>query len=297
MKPFVKWAGGKTRLLSELERSLPIDFDEWEDVAYVEPFVGGGAFLFHMLKKHRNLNTVIINDINKTLVNAYRIIKQDPTELISEIKSLDLIYNSKKDIEEKRKFYYLVRDLYNTVYNNIDEMPIQRLACFFFLNQTCFNGLYRENKKGFFNVPYGNYINPNICNEERLWEAHKVLANVTILEGDFNQVGMNLRNQHVFFYLDPPYKPISETSTMFTSYDRSGFNDEKLLELKAMCDQIHANGWKFMMSNSDSKTEDGQSYFENLYRGYLIKRINVTRLINTYNASQRRLMEVLITNY
>lgn len=292
MKPFVKWAGGKKRLLKEIEQRLPVDFDEWENVAYVEPFVGGGAVFCHMLQKHSNISKVIINDINDVLIGAYRFIKDNPQPLISGLKELEEEYNS-LDIHDRENKYYELRD----AFNNNKRINLYKIILFLFLNQTCFNGLYRENSKGDFNVPHGRYKTHPLYNEANLWEFHDALQNVDILQGSFENVGRDLKNDHVFFYLDPPYRPILEKGNMFTMYDRTGFNDTHQELLKQMCDYINQSGWHFMLSNSDSQTKEGESYFEKLYNEYIINRVEVTRCINTYNASQRKPTEVLITNY
>ena len=292
MKPFVKWAGGKTRLLKDIEQRLPADFDEWENVAYVEPFVGGGAVLCHMLEHHNNITRVIINDINDVLIEAYRFIQDNPGPIISGLKEMESIYNA-LSYEEQKQMYYTSRK----AFNDMDIIDGQKIILFLFLNQTCFNGLYRENIKGEFNVPHSRFRIHPILNESNLWEIHDALQTVDILQGSFETVGRRLQREHVFFYLDPPYRPMVEKGNMFTMYDRTGFNDSHQERLKEMCDYINGRGWHFMLSNSDSLNADGQSYFDNLYNGYTINRIEVTRFINTYNAKQRRPKEVLITNY
>lgn len=293
MKPFVKWAGGKRKLLKEIEQRLPKELHEWDNFTYIEPFVGGGAVLFHMLNNHSNIDRVIINDINETLMEAYQIIRDDPSELITTLKYIENEYLSLSSIIEKSKYYYKQRDLYNS--DNCSKL--EKVSLFLFLNRTCFNGLYRENNDGKFNVPHGKYSSLIICLEQDLWDAHKALQNVEIHTGNFNKLDLDINCKHAFFYLDPPYKPASATSSMFTAYDRSGFNDSNLMELKNMCDQIHANNWKFMMSNSDSITTDGKPYFDIEFGEYNVNRIIVTRQINQYNSSNNKPSEVIITNY
>lgn len=292
MKPFVKWAGGKTRLLKEIEQRLPADFDKWNDVAYIEPFVGGGAVLCHMIQRHANITRIIINDINEVLVGAYKSIKENPQPIISELKELEAEYNALDIFNQEIRYYELRR-----LFNECKDIDRQKISLFLFLNQTCFNGLYRENSKGEFNVPHGRYKTHPICNEKNILEFHKALQKVEIMRGSFETVGRDLHHEKVFFYLDPPYRPMIEKGNMFTMYDRTGFNDTHQILLKQMCDYIHEKGWYFMLSNSDSKTKDGESFFETLYDNYFISRIEVTRFINTYNASQRRPTEILITNY
>lgn len=160
-KPFVKWAGGKANLLDRLEANLPLDFDNYENLTYVEPFVGGGAMLFHMLQNHRNIANIIINDINQNLISCYRTIQEDPGPLIQELEQLQAQYYAIQNHDERGEFYYHMRDLFN---EDGQEYDAHRAAQFLFLNRTCFNGLYRENHSGQFNVPCGFYVRPQICN-------------------------------------------------------------------------------------------------------------------------------------
>ena len=189
--------------------------------------------------------------------------------------------------------YYTIRKEFNKTH----RINLQKIILFLFLNQTCFNGLYRENSKGEFNVPHGRYKVHPLVNETNLWEIHDALKMVDILQGSFEFVGRQLEREHVFFYLDPPYRPMVEKGNMFTMYDRTGFNDSHQERLKEMCDYINERGWHFMLSNSDSQKSDGQSYFDILYNEYNVNRIEVTRVINTYNTTQKRHKEVIITNY
>lgn len=293
MKAFVKWAGGKTRLLKQIEQRLPADFAEWENATYVEPFVGGGSVLFHMLKNHRNISRAIINDINPVLIRSYQRIKEDPTPIIQTLDKLRQDYNKILNEEIREKFYYRIRETFNSMIFEDD----QKVAFFIFLNHTCFNGLYRENRKGEFNVPHGKYKNPIIFNEKNIMELHHALQKVEIFCGDFSEIFTILETEPTFVYLDPPYRPISKEITMFTQYDKSGFNDFDQKRLKEICDIFSNKGCRIMLSNSDSYDEEG-SFFENLYNnGYHIDRIKVTRMINPYNSSNRKPSEIIITNY
>lgn len=292
MKPFVKWAGGKTKLLKHIEQRLPVGFNEWEDVTYVEPFVGGGAVLFHILTTHKNIRHAIINDINKVLMRAYSIIKQTPDLIVDGLRSLADEFNKLSSDSAREDFYYRTRNLYNT-------LPVpddQHILFFLFLNKTCFNGLYRENQAGKFNVPFGRY--QSICfDAKNIYEVHQALQKVDILCGDFDNVFQYLGEGNTFIYIDPPYRPVGKNMNMFTQYDRSGFKDKDQQRLKDLCNVFGQRGCKIMISNSDSYIDDETSYFEQLYDGYLIDRIQVTRTINTYNARELRPKEVIITNY
>ena len=159
-KPFIKWVGGKGQLIEQLEALLPADFDRWENVTYIEPFVGGGAMLFHMLQKHKNIKSAVINDINSDLTTCYKVVRDNPTELVNSLKEIQREYYSLKTEDVRKQFYMLMRDEFNTKLLT----PIRNTTLFFFLNRTCFNGLYRVNKSGLFNVPFGHYLHYTIYN-------------------------------------------------------------------------------------------------------------------------------------
>ena len=230
-KPFVKWAGGKGKLLPTLEANLPLDFNKQQEVTYIEPFVGGGAMLFYMLEKYPNIRRIIINDINLGLINCYRTIKDNHKALISELSQLHNKFYELESIEEKRCLYYSLRDEYNMI--PVDERnTIRTAALFVFFNRTCFNGLYRENNQGNFNVPYGKYVRPNICNEQVVTDAHNVLQHVEILHGNYaNVLEFVDWNEYNFFYLDPPYRPLLKANN-FKQYTMNAFGDQEQEELK-----------------------------------------------------------------
>lgn len=293
MKPFVKWAGGKTRLLKEIEQRLPVDFDEWEDVTYVEPFVGGGSVLIRMLQKHKNIKRAIINDINSVLMHSYIRIKDNPTNIIATLSELKQEYYKLHDDVAREEFYYRIRKTFNQM--RFEEE--HKVAFFIFLNHTCFNGLYRENKNGSFNVPHGRYKKPVIFEEDNLLGLHQLLQSVEINCGDFSEIFTSLRDNPTFIYIDPPYRPVSKNVTMFTQYDKSGFTDLDQKRLKEICDIFSNKGCKIMLSNSDSYDNE-ISFFENLYSDdYNIDRIRVTRMINPYSSKNRETKEIIITNY
>ncbi|MFN5850010.1 MAG: DNA adenine methylase, partial [Chitinophagales bacterium] len=201
-KPFLKWAGGKTQLISEIEKSLPIEITS-KKFTYIEPFVGSGAVLFWMLDNFPKLENAVINDINTDLINAYRIIASKPKELIS---ILQILQNEYHDLEgkdeEKKEYYYIKRELYNTR----KEEKSGQAALFIFLNRTCFNGLYRVNKSNGYNVPMGSYKKPTICDDQNIMAVSNVLQKVEILCGDYVET-LNNASVNSFFYFDPPYKP------------------------------------------------------------------------------------------
>ena len=172
-KPFVKWAGGKGYILTQLEELLPFGFDKMQDVTYIEPFVGGGAMLFHMLTHHKNIRRVIINDINPDLVRCYQLIKENPNELIERLERIEKSYYL-HDAKDRKELYYIYRDRYNQKGLSKNE----RATLFMFLNKTCFNGLYRVNTSGLYNVPFGRYQHPVICNKDLIMEDHRMLNSV-----------------------------------------------------------------------------------------------------------------------
>lgn len=298
MKSFLKWAGGKRRLIKVLDACLPPDFETQQNITYVEPFVGGGAMLFHMLDKYANIKRVIINDINKYLIEVYHAVKTNPNTIIKELKKLNDSYIS-LDSESRAKFYYNIRSEYNKrlIQGNINEIDTRRVSLFLFLNKTCFNGLYRVNRNGEFNVPHGRYVRPKIYDEDAIKKCSKLLKRVEILNGDFEGVLKYIKNdKRIFMYLDPPYRPIASGESMFTSYDSSGFGDEDQKRVKRVCDIIINQKGNIMVSNSDS-ISNGIPFFDKLFDKYNVKRLNATRFINPYNRRDSIAKEVLITNY
>ncbi len=294
-KPFVKWAGGKGNLLQQLEALLPTNFDDLENVTYIEPFVGGGAMLFHMLQHHKCIKRAVINDINADLIRSYYLIANEPQILIDRLNDIEENYFS-VDYPERRDLYYAYRERYNSEGIHPDE----RAALFIFLNHTCFNGLHRVNAAGKFNVPYGRYKKPVICNEELIMADHRFLNSVELVirqPGDYKLIRQNLsRNAPNFVYFDPPYRPINETSS-FKEYSNDPFEDRQQEELKAFCDRLSNQNCLIMLSNSDSKTEDGDSYFEELYQGYQFERIMAPRFINANGDKREKQSEVVIRNF
>jgi DNA adenine methylase len=295
-RPFLKWAGGKSSLLDQLEALLPADFALQRDITYIEPFVGGGAMLFHMLRHYKNISRVVINDINPDLIHCYRLIKDNPLTLIDRLKTIEQnFYHG--DIQDRKELYYAYRDQYNQDKIDSDE----RAALLMFLNHTCFNGLYRVNSSGKFNVPFGHYKHPVICNEDLILADHKLIKSLrffTIIgPGDYKSTKNNLgRNKYNFVYLDPPYRPLLNSNN-FKEYSNSPFGDKQQEELKVFCDKLGERGCRIMQSNSDSMNADGTSYFEELYEGYNFSRISAPRFINAFQEKREKLNEIVILNY
>lgn len=292
-KPFLKWAGGKGQLLSQLAEYLPKEISE-KPISYIEPFVGGGAMLFYILQHYSNIRKAVINDVNEDLILTYRIIKDDVESLIANLNKLEKDYLAIADQEGRSQVYYEVRERYN---QHIGD-SIERASQLLFLNKTCFNGLFRVNRRGLFNVPFGKYTNPTICNAAVLRADSELLQSVQveICQGNYTQT-----LQHVdgltFVYLDPPYRPLDATSS-FTSYAKGDFNDDDQRALAAFCHQLSDAGCFWMESNADCSAKNPEdTFFEELYEDYRIERVYASRFINANPNKRGKLTELLIRNY
>jgi len=283
MEPILKWAGGKRRLLKELKQRLPDRVKKNEKFDYCEPFFGGGALLFEVISKF-NTDKVLINDINSRLVNFYVQTKKKPDALVNEIQSLIVSFNKTRN---KKEFYYDVRSEFNNTSDHIQEASM-----LYFLNKSCFNGIYRENKNGQFNVPFGNKESISVDSDNIFSVSHYFnKANVEIRNSSFDEI--ILTTAPTFYFLDPPYRPISNTSS-FTSYShKSDDNDLLQNKLAAYCKEIDSLGSMFMQTNSLST--DG--YFQNLYSKFCIDQIKVMRGLAANKASRKKVGEIIITNY
>ena len=291
-KPFIKWVGGKSQLIDQLDMQLPADFGNWENATYIEPFVGGGAMLFYMLQRYPNIEHAVINDINPDLVTCYRTVRDNPKQLIESLADIEMAYLALKTEERRKDFFMATRERYNE--KRLD--PIENTTKFFFLNRTCFNGLYRVNKKGLFNVPFGKYSNPTICDPETILKDSELLQRVEILNGDF-EATFEYAQGNSFFYFDPPYRPLSDTSS-FNDYAKESFNDDDQIRLKVYCDRIDKAGFHFMLSNSDCKGKnENDNFFDVLYGAYQIERVWASRSINSNPAKRGKLTEILVHNY
>lgn len=290
-KPFLKWAGGKTQLIKDIEKALP-EYISRNKFTYIEPFVGSGAILFWMLKNFPNLQKAVINDINEDLINTYKTIKSRPKELISILQILQNEFHGLEgQNEEKKEYYYTKRKLYNTR----KQEQSGQAAMFIFLNRTCFNGLYRVNRKNEYNVPMGSYKRPTICDKENILAVSQALQKVEILCGDYEKT-LNHADKNTLFYFDPPYKPLSETSN-FNSYAKDEFNDAEQIRLRDFCHKLDALNHTWILSNSDVKGKDiNDNFFDDLYANYKIKRVNAKRSINANPEKRGLLKELLITN-
>ncbi len=259
-KPFLKWAGGKTQLIESIEKALPKEITK-KKFTYIEPFIGSGAILFWMLGKFSNLEKAVINDINEDLINTYKAIANYPNELIAILNEFQLEYHAiNEDEEAKKEYYYIKRDLYNTRNTSLSTQA----ALFIFLNRTCFNGLYRVNRNNLFNVPSGKYNKPTICDEQNIFTVSAALQKVELLHGDYENT-LNHASANTIFYLDPPYKPLSNTSS-FNSYAKDDFNDAEQIRLRDFCNSLNVLGHKWILSNSDVKGKDiNDNFFDEIY--------------------------------
>ena len=266
--PFLKWAGGKRQLIPQMEEYFPKHYNK-----YIEPFIGGGAVFFHMLPEK-----AILIDINKELINCLKVIKNNVKELI------ELLKNHKNE----NKYYYQIRNLDRThrTYDKLSD--IEKASRMIYLNRCCYNGLYRVNSKGQFNVPFGKYKNPNFCDEENLIAVSKVLKNVDIYNGSF-EICLNFADKDDFIYFDPPYQPISETSS-FTSYTKENFGKESQKMLFNVFEILDERGCRLMLSNSYNP------FIIDLYKEYKIIFLNAKRAINSIANKRGFIKEILVLN-
>ena len=270
IQPFLKWAGGKRQLLKEIEKYIPSKIS-----TYYEPFLGGGAVLLSIQPKK-----AIVNDSNQEIINVYKVIRDNVDELIEDLK---------KHKNTAEYFYYLRKKDRTSEYNHLSN--IERASRLIYLNKTCYNGLFRVNSQGEFNTPYGNYKNPNIVNEHVLRPVSNYLNkyDIKFLEGDFENSMKNIRKGS-FVYFDPPYMPISDSSS-FTGYTLDGFTIDDQIRLKNLCDKLDERGIKFLLSNSTSPI------ILDLYKDYKIEFVNAKRSINSIGENRGEIKEVLIMNY
>ena len=294
IKPFVKWAGGKGSLLNQLNNYYPLELKNGKIECYIEPFVGGGAVLIDILQNY-DVKEAYAFDINIDLINSYNVTKNNVEELITNLKLLEKEYlNLEKD--DRKKYFYNIRKQYNSYRITKDEMSLQKAIEFIFLNRTCFNGLYRVNKNGDFNVPMGNYKNPTICDEENLRALSELIKNVNFEYGDY-KASQKYIKKNTFVYFDPPYRPLNITSG-FTSYTKEDFDDENQKELALYYKELNNNNVKVMLSNSNPKnTNKEDCFFENIYKGFNINEVYAKRMINANSNGRGEISELLITNY
>ncbi|GAB4310034.1 MAG: DNA adenine methylase [Methanobacteriaceae archaeon] len=299
-RPFLKWAGGKNQLLKELEKRLPNSIIKYKKIyRYVEPFLGGGA-MFFFLKRNYQVKGSFLFDINPDLILAYKVIQNNQRKLLNHLAEIESRHLKKNEIKRK-KHYYQIRTLYNQQMNNFDyENPseewVERTSYFIFLNKTCYNGLFRLNKKGEFNVPYGRYENPKIYNKENIIQINQALKGTELIQGDFTESEYFIHDK-TLVYLDPPYRPLSSTSN-FTNYAKNGFSDSNQLTLAKFFAKMDRKGAYLILSNSDPQNlNPNDNFFYDLYKNYIIERIPAKRNINRDKSKRGQINELIIRNY
>ncbi|MDD1724982.1 MAG: DNA adenine methylase [Methanospirillum sp.] len=297
--PFFKWAGGKNQLIPDFEERFPVELRNGHLDRYVEPFIGGGAVFLYVVQ-HFPIKESIICDINEELILTYQVIKQDVDPLISLLSGYQEEYDGLDD-SGRTSFFYRMRDEMNGERKGFDFSGygtawVKRAAQLLFLNRTCFNGLFRVNSKGAFNVPFGRYKNPRIVHPSNLLKVSSLLSHTTILLGDFS-ISREYINDQTFVYIDPPYRPLSKTSK-FTSYSRDGFSEDDQVRLSRFFSELDTTGAKVMLSNSDPKNEDPDDhFFDDLYREFRMERVLAKRMINSVGDKRGEINEIIVMNY
>ncbi len=288
-EPFLKWAGGKRQLLKKIDEYLPLELTNGSLQRYIEPFIGGGAVFFYIAQFYK-IEEFFIFDINPELIMAYQTIRdklEDLLEILANIETEYLLL----DEEKRKEYFYQKRSQFNRLRKQTPSSKIKITALLIFLNRTCFNGLFRVNDRGEFNVPCGKYKNPTICNSANLKLVSNILQKTHIQLGDFADSKKYVHKKS-FVYFDPPYKPISKTAN-FTAYAKNNFDDREQLRLRDFFTFLDLKGAKLMLSNSDPEDR----FFENAYRGYSIKRVQSRRNINSNAQKRGEINELLIMNY
>ena len=266
--PIVKWVGGKRQLMLELQKNMPENYNR-----YFEPFIGGGALFFELQP-----DNAYISDMNEELINLYQVVRDNVDELIDDLQKHDI----------SKEYFMEIRNIDRTEeYQNWSD--IKKASRFIYLNRTCFNGMYRVNSKGEFNVPFGHYKNPRILDENNLINCSNLLQKTEIKHADFSEILKKVKKGD-FVYFDPPYVPLSETSS-FTSYTKDGFDIDMQFKLRDVCDELDSMGVKFLLSNSDTKLVN------DLYENYNIKKVFASRQINANADGRGKITEVLVRNY
>lgn len=288
VKPFIKWAGGKSQLLDMIREKYPNSIKK-----YCEPFVGGGAVLLDVLVNFQP-EEVLINDINPELTNTYIQIRDNSENVISMLSVMQEDFWD-MDTDARKKYFYAKRDRFNELIQEAVSTA-EKAALFIFINKTCFNGLYRVNGKGLYNVPMGAYKKPPICDADNIRLISKLLQGVEVKCGDYSECESYI-DGNTFVYIDPPYRPLSETSS-FTSYAKTTFGDEQQIQLGHFIEQISEKGAKVVASNSDPKnTDENDNFFDDIYKKFIIDRVSATRMINSNSKGRGVISELLICNY
>jgi DNA adenine methylase len=293
-KPFLKWAGGKRQLLNEIDKNLPPKILKTKEIdLYIEPFVGGGALLFYLLSNY-SIKKSVINDINPDLILSYNVIKLFPKDLIKKLEKIEKEFLPLEYEQRKKYFYNNLRIPYNKL--EVDyttpntKTSIEKVALLIALNKTCFNGLFRQNSKGEFNVPFGRYINPRILDKDNILNVSNLLKNTEIFCGSYESIKIP-KDTKAFVYFDPPYRPL--TNAGFTKYSKEDFNDNDQKQLAKYFRELDKAKHYLMLSNSDTKDK----FFDELYKGFNIQKVSAKRYINSNSNGRGNINELLIKNY
>jgi DNA adenine methylase len=298
-KPFLKWAGGKRQLLPQIDRFFPQELKNGCIKRYVEPFVGSGAVFFHVAQSYA-VDEFYISDSNPELIAAYRTIQRRVEDVISALRDIEICYLPLAE-EERKAFFYEQRAQFNDAligldFDTLPEGIVERTAQLIFLNRTCYNGLYRVNSRGEFNVPFGRYKKPAICDAANLEAAAKVLQQTEIHLGQYSDC-VNVVDENTLVYFDPPYRPISVTAN-FTAYSKQVFDDKAQIDLAKFYRLLDKRGARLMLSNSDPKNVDpNDRFFESAYAGFRIEHVYARRRINSQPEKRGLIQELLIINY
>lgn len=299
-RPFLKWAGGKGQILDQIEKYLPQRVKDRKVKKYIEPFLGGGAVFFYLLSKYE-FEEIILNDINEEVMLTYSVVQNNVEQLIELLSEMEKEFLNAAG-SMRTEIYYNIRNEFNKEkvvvnYENYSDEWLPHAAKMIFLNRTCFNGLYRQNRKGQFNVPIGSYSNPTICDDENLRAVSAALLDVKLLHKDFEGL-TDYIDEDTFVYMDPPYRPLSNTSN-FSDYSKVPFNDESQVRLSHWYKVLDSKGAALMLSNSDpTNTNPNDRFFDDLYVGTNIRihRIEAARAINSKASGRGAIRELLIVN-
>lgn len=298
-KPFMKWAGGKRQLLQTFRNYYPPELKEGLIDHYFEPFIGGGSVFFD-IAQNCGIKKATLLDTNEDLILTYLVIQRDVENLVDKLLHLQKYYLELSE-EDRTTFYYTTRNEHNLAkkrmnYSRFSTQWTERAAQIIFLNRTCFNGLFRFNSKGDFNVPQGRYKNPKILDEQNLREASRILSVAEIKRADFRELKKEIK-KNSFVYYDPPYRPLSKTSS-FTAYSKNKFEDAEQKALASLFYELNKKGIKQMLSNSDPKNHNPQdNFFDDLYKDFQIFRVPARRAINSAGHKRQAINEIVVTNY
>jgi DNA adenine methylase len=299
-KPFVKWAGGKRQLISQFTNIYPSRLSSGSIDTYVEPFLGGGAVLFDLISKYK-FKRIIVNDINPILIQTYICIRDYLPEFVFAIEELKVEYHSYEIMDDKNAMFLRIRKEFNYLKNTNWEADVESkvkiCSYFMFLNKTCFNGLYRENKKGEFNVSFGKSVAPAIYDYSDLLNTSRFMQNIEFYNLDFEDLLSKFDvNSKMLIYFDPPYRPVNSTSN-FNSYSKANFTEKDQIRLAKTFREMNDKGAYLMLSNSNpSNINSNDTFFSEYYHGFDIEEVSARRVINSNSAKRGAISEVLVNN-